>query len=426
MSYPLLYGSYTNSPADILESGNGLGALSDCLECKISETLNGEYFLSMAYPLGGIHSTQIEEGCLIRALRRPGDFDSDAQVFRVTDIDIDYFSKEMQITAQHISRDLKAIPAPIFRQHGKYDDTTLYNTRALTETYFTYTPQSVIDYFQTWIEERLGLSTSFSFTNSGNFPEYDPMVSYGLRDMVINHCENLLDTVLYMTEMYQNTENAIELEFDNWQVKFWRKRGKEKDVSIRYGKNLTAFSTKKTGGANAFAVVPYIHWDETISENAVSDSLQVGELQPGAFYDATDPTRNAFVFVDFTNEMEGVPTTDLHLSEYRYQRTMEAIKTAADTWNEENDRALMEQLAVTIDFEYLDLAKASTGFDNPFSDETADVGDYVTIHFDQANIDSNIEIVSVEFDVLKERYSKVTAGQLRKTLSQTIEQIANK
>ena len=52
-------------------NNNGLGALADCTSCKVTEKRNGEYILTMQYPLDGIHFKDIQKSCII--LVKPSD-----------------------------------------------------------------------------------------------------------------------------------------------------------------------------------------------------------------------------------------------------------------------------------------------------------------------------------------------------------------
>ena len=46
-------------------STNGLGRLSDCISCTVTEERNGIYEVEFTYPITGAHYSEIEEGCVI-------------------------------------------------------------------------------------------------------------------------------------------------------------------------------------------------------------------------------------------------------------------------------------------------------------------------------------------------------------------------
>lgn len=105
MSYPILY-SATETNFD----HNGIGILSACVSCEVTEEANGIFELAMQYPMDGIHYEHIADRAIIKAkadqFRRP-------QLFRVYAI-----SKPMNgivtVLAEHISYDLSGIPVRPF------------------------------------------------------------------------------------------------------------------------------------------------------------------------------------------------------------------------------------------------------------------------------------------------------------------------
>ena len=59
---PCLYDSSETEYAD-----NGIGKLSDCQSCVVTEKRNGSYELKMEYPAEGIHADYLQEGNIIRS-----------------------------------------------------------------------------------------------------------------------------------------------------------------------------------------------------------------------------------------------------------------------------------------------------------------------------------------------------------------------
>ena len=75
MSYPILYNA-TETNFD----HNGIGILSACVSCEVTEEANGIFELAMQYPMDGIHYEHIADRAIIKAkadqFRQP-------QLFRV-------------------------------------------------------------------------------------------------------------------------------------------------------------------------------------------------------------------------------------------------------------------------------------------------------------------------------------------------------
>ena len=55
ISYPLLY-----EPTESTFANNGLGALSDCVSCIVTEERNNAFELTMEYPVNGVHFEEIQ------------------------------------------------------------------------------------------------------------------------------------------------------------------------------------------------------------------------------------------------------------------------------------------------------------------------------------------------------------------------------
>ena len=72
---PCLYDSSETEYAD-----NGIGKLSDCQSCVVTEKRNGSYELKMEYPAEGIHADYLQEGNII--LAKPAD-QVQSQPFRI-------------------------------------------------------------------------------------------------------------------------------------------------------------------------------------------------------------------------------------------------------------------------------------------------------------------------------------------------------
>ena len=81
----------------------GYGALSDCIECSVTEELNGAFTLEMTYPLNGIHAEYITTGNIIVA--KPS-HNQVRQAFRINQIKKS-FANNITVYANHISYDMR-------------------------------------------------------------------------------------------------------------------------------------------------------------------------------------------------------------------------------------------------------------------------------------------------------------------------------
>ena len=93
---------------------NGIGILSDAIDCTVIQALNGAYELEMTYPICGIHFAEIQRRRIIMAKPDPV---SQTQPFRIYRI-----SKPMRGTAtvyaRHLAYDMMGIPVAPFSAEG--------------------------------------------------------------------------------------------------------------------------------------------------------------------------------------------------------------------------------------------------------------------------------------------------------------------
>ena len=255
MSYPILYSS-TETNFD----NNGLGILSDCVSCFVTEEANGIFELEMQYPMDGIHYSEILDRSIIKA--KPDQF-RDHQLFRVY-----YKSKPLSgivsISAQHISYDLSGIPVSPFEA-----ESASHALQGLKNNAVVYCP------FEFWTDK----STSGRFNVS---------VPSSIRSNFGGSEGSILDVY------------GGEFEFDNFIVKLHQNRGTNRGVSIRYGKNLTDIKQDENCANVATGIYPY--W-----------ANQEGELVelPEKIINAEGNYNFVRVkTVDFSQEFEEAPTVE--------------------------------------------------------------------------------------------------------------------
>lgn len=184
-----------------------------------------------------------------------------------------------------------------------------------------------------------------------------------------------------------------EYEFDRWTVRLHTRRGADNGATIRYGKNLTDIEQDANISSLATGIYPY--WADT-DGNVVTASPKIVNA-PGTF----DFSR--VVPVDFSAEWQEAPTADQLRA--RAEAYIRANQIGVPTVSITASFVQLEQAE-----EYRDIAVL----------ERCDLCDTVTVQFERLGIDSKAQIVSIETDVLRERYTSVQIGSIRPNLAQTI------
>ena len=256
MSYPILYNA-TETNFD----HNGIGILSACVSCEVSEEANGIFELIMQYPMDGIHYECIADRAIIKA---KADQFREPQLFRVYAI-----SKPMSgivtVLAEHVSYDLSGIPTKPFSASSAPGSLAGLKNNAVVDCPFEF-----------WTDKE----------TSGNFKVVAPA---SIRSRLGGVAGSILDVY------------GGEYEFDNYTVKLHNSRGMNRGVSIRYGKNLTDIKQEQNCSNVATGIYPY--WVDFNGENLVELPEKIVNA-PGTYNFVKIKT------MDFSDTFQEKPTAD--------------------------------------------------------------------------------------------------------------------
>lgn len=208
---PILYQTITEGT---VPSDYGLGALSDCISCTITEERNGAYELTMIYSADGIHAEDIEPNRFIKA--KPNYTDG-PQLFRIYKVG-KTINGQFTVSAQHISYDLSgklildgsagSCVAACALLDNKAGNFTISTDKSTVATFSVSEPSSV----RSWFGGKQG---------------------------------SLLDVY------------GGEWKYDNYTAELLNARGIDRGVTIRYGKNLTQLSQELDMSNLVTGIVPY-------------------------------------------------------------------------------------------------------------------------------------------------------------------------
>lgn len=304
MSYPILY-SATESNFD----NNGIGILSACVSCEVTEEANGIFELAIQYPMDGIHYAEIADRAIIKAksdqFRQP-------QLFRVYAI-----SKPMNgivtVLAEHISYDLSGIPVKPFSAPTASSALSMLKSNAVVECPFDF-----------WTDKE----TQANFKVS---------VPASIRSRLGGVAGSILDVY------------GGEYEFDNFTVKLHNSRGQNRGVSIRYGKNLTDIQQDQNCSNVATGVYPY--WVDVEGDVLVELPEKIVNA-PGTYNFVKIRT------LDLSSEFETQPTVEQLRSRTQSYITANNIGVPVVSWS-----VSFEQLSKSEEYKHLVLLERVSLFD---------------------------------------------------------------
>lgn len=212
MSYPILYPSTETEFAS-----NGIGILSDAVECIVTEERNGGYELQMQYPVTGVHYGHIARRCLVMAKPNPV---SDPQPFRIYRITRP-MGGVVTVYAAHISYDLSGIPVSPFAASSAAGAMSALASSAAVDCPFEF-----------WTDKTTTAAMTVSTPAS-------------IRSLLGGSEGSVLDVY------------GGEYEFDRYTVRLYGQRGADRGVSIRYGKNLTDLTQEENCESVYTGCYPY-------------------------------------------------------------------------------------------------------------------------------------------------------------------------
>ena len=346
---PILYDAdRTSFPAGV---DNGLGVLADAMSCKVTQELNGQYELELHYPVEGIHYEEIALRAILRATVGP---DGKLQPFRVYRI-VPSMNGTAAIYARHIAYDL-----------GGYVVSPFTAADA---------PSAVAGIKSHALPAGMPFTLGTDKTTVATLSVMVPTSAWGLLG---GQRGSLLDVY------------GGEYEFDEWMVRLLTRRGADRGVSVRYGKNLTDL-TQDANCANCYTgVVPY--WrgnDVTVTAAPVYAEGDYGYVR--------------LMPLDLSSSFEQRPT-------------QAQLQAAATSYIKQNRLGVP---AVSWDVK-LTLLAQSSGYEDVAFLEQIYLGDTVGVYFHRLGVDAKARVNRIVWDCLLERYDSVALGSVKANIASTI------
>ena len=360
---------------------NGIGRLSDCTRCIVTEERNGIYELELDYPLSGEHFEDIQRGRIIAVTH---DDKHDIQPFVIYGRTVPDLNGIVTFYAHHISYKLSDIVVMPYSAGSVAAALNGIGTNSVNENPFTF-----------WTDK----TTVATFNNT---------VPRLARNMLGGEQNSILDVY-----------GGGEYEFDRFEVKLYAHRGTDSDVEIRYAKNLTDLKQDIDESGTYNAIVPYwTNGEEIVTLDPPMIAFSGGELQTAYLTDhnliiirteSDEPIEVAFSLVD-------AAPMDLS-SEFEEKPTQSQLRAAAIARYNNSDAAAPSE-NIKVDFvqlwqteEYKDFAAL----------QRVSLCDTVSVYYPQAGIEAvKQKVVKVVYNALLDRYDSIELGQVQTSLGQAI------
>lgn len=348
-------------------TSNGLGRLTECTSCIVTEERNGVFECEFTYPISGRHYQEIAEGCIIFVTHDNSGIPQPFDIYKRS-VPI---NGEVTFNAAHVSYRLgKCVLMP-------YTATSC--ATALSK-----------------IKDNCIPECEFSFTTDKSVVKNFTLTTPTAAKSILCGTEgSILD--VYGTGEYK---------FNKFNVILYLHRGTDTDVQIRYGKNLVDMTDEIDSSGSYSAVVPF--W-QNVETGAV-------KMLPECFVVADD----APIYIDYWTDANGRRMTDENGNEFEFavsniiaatldlSAEYEKAPTNAQMRQKAKDSANAHKLytqSLTVDFvqlaqseEYKDLAPL----------QELNLCDTCEVIYNNRPV--RVKVIRTEYDVLADRYSEIELG----------------
>lgn len=333
-----------------------LAYLNDAVSCTVKEELNGVFDLELEFSMNAKHFKEIQLRRIILCRVNPY---SDYQPFRIHTINKP-ISGIVKIVANHYSYDLGDIVCKEFKANGLIDSLNKMKANAV-------------------------VGIPFDFV-----ADYNPTDEFE-----VDKPDNMRTILSDIIKKYK-----AEVTFNGTQIALRTKRGSNSGVSIRYGKNLLDFKQEEIC-SNMYAFI-YPFWKQNI-RNGDKDETKWTKLDEQIMSTSSTFNYSRILALDLSSEFNDQPT-----QEQLRERTRKYIA----------DNKLTEP-KVSMDLSFVQLSR-SKEYVEYGQLESIQVGDTLMVDFFKAGIQAEARCISIEYDVVLNKYTRIQLGDPKVTVGGSI------
>jgi len=331
--------------------------LSDTISCVVTEERNGKYELKMTCDVSGENVDMIELFGTVYVKPNDDDDDQEFRIYRITKT----LKGRLTIYGEHISYKMSGWPVMPFTYTGNAAEIA---EEALSQAWGLY-----FDSFE--------FATDISISK-----EFTLDQPRALRAILLGEEGSIL-------QKFQG-----EWKFDNRKATLMQSRGKDTNVSIVYGKNITDLTYDDSIADVYNAILPFWYGDY----NGVPTLVTITHSVPLVYTNnnSSFPYPKGMV-VDLTSEFSSKPTS-------------EQLYSAAESYIANNGVGTPD-ISINVNFVPLWQVK---GLEYLRQLEKVSLCDTVSVIVPHLNIATNAKVVETQYNVLKERYDSIKIGTVKK------------
>lgn len=356
MSYPILYAANETDFNTL-----GLGVLQDAISPLVSEERNGQFELTMSYPVDGALFNEIKNDRIIK-------------------VDASHSLKAQRFKIIRITKPSGGI-VKIYTEHVSYLSQDLALKPSVS--YTGNTGQALSAWESNIVDEH-------------PFTTFSDIQTNGSGTWTIDKVDNARRALGGVTGSILDSYGG-EYRFDNYHIGLYANRGNDSGALIAYGKNLTDLEQEEEIASTYTSIYPYV----TLRDENGNESLLT---LPEYFVDSEHTDKYARRKIKTVNFQQDEITT------------VEQLRERAQQYIEANDIGVPN---VNLSVKFLDLSK-TLDYKALALVEEINLCDIVTVYYEKLDIRQKAKVIKTVWDVSLDRYDELVIGKAKASLSQSI------
>lgn len=352
---------------DAAANTSGLNAegtiLSDVISCVVTEERNGAFEIKMVISKDDKRFSQIEIGKILMAKPNETDNEQPFRIYRITKP----LNGKVTVYGEHIVNRLMHVPVKIFSVANKTAEEAMnaLKSNALVSCPFTF---------------ESNITTRTNYTVS---------VPSALKSKLVGSTGSIL-------QIYGG-----EYKYDKYKVSLLAERGEDSGVTLQYGENITNITQEQAMSNVYTGICPYWKSQDTGGQEVVV-TLPTSSPIVYASDHASFPYERILT-MDFSQKIDHVPTEA-------------ELRAAAEAYITNNK---ISEPNATFDVSFVPVWQA-VGEEQLKEVSSVSLCDTVTVNYPSLGISANAKVVKTEYNVLTERYNKITIGNTKTSFTERL------
>lgn len=375
---------------------NGIGRLSECTSCLVTEERNGDYTLELRYPVTGKLFPYLTVDAIIGA--KPNR-ETEVDHFRIISI----YAESMDtvvVTARQVALEAMRNNVYLGRPGYEFGYSNLGDAADDLWKYDSALTNRVPGANDPAVFPSLSFYSDITAADSNNLPP--TAFAFQWNNVLIGIEGSFIDKC------------GGELKYNGYSVSILRQRGDNYGVRLSYGKNITGIQQQTDFSDTYDGFIPFITLSEPYERNVIV-----------AQHTTSDPYKDMIVYSDARglyahNRIQALDCNGVMVVDSMGEVDYDATYTACVNYIQQHPEWSLPDVTTTVQFvplgqteEYRHLAEF----------ESLDLCDTVQVYFPSLGVNKSAKVVKAVYNTLREKYDSLEIGTLKQTLAQTIKSI---